>query len=154
MKATEKPWTGSWKIEPSKEGLWIPSRTKGETELVGFRGVIIRQGGISGALHTSPSRLKSQALFRETLAANVCHNIQRWLETAAGSAEWTDRTPTQLEAIQSGVVKECRNCGFGSCPLINAVKQRRVYMSLFGVFFTFFNLSFIWITGSFLHMQE
>lgn len=113
MKATEKLRTYSWKIEPSKEGLWIPSRTKGETELVGFRGVIIRQGGISGALHTSPSRLKSQALFRETLA-NVCHNIQHWLETAARSAQWTDRTPTKLKGIQRGVVKRCRNCGLAA----------------------------------------
>lgn len=46
---------------------------------------------------------KAKFFFRETLAI-VCHNIQHWLETAAGSAQWTDRTPTKLKGIQRGVV--------------------------------------------------
>lgn len=37
-KALAKPWTHSWKIAIS-EGM----------ELVGFRGVYVRQGGISGS---------------------------------------------------------------------------------------------------------
>lgn len=122
-------WTHSWKIEPSKKGLWIPSLTKVEMELVGFRGVSMRQGGISDALYTSPSRLDHSPSLEHTSSECLSqHTALRWMETAAGSEVWADTMPGPLEPVQCGVTKECRNCGFGSCALINVVKKRKVCM--------------------------
>lgn len=129
MEATAKPRTHSWKIEPSKEGLWIPSLTKEEMELGGFRGVSMSQCGISDALYTSPSRLVHRPSIEH--ASSEClsqHTALHWMETAAGPGVWADTVPGPLEPVQCGVTKECRNCGFGSCTLINVVKQRKVCM--------------------------
>lgn len=131
MKATAKPRTHSWKIEPSKKGLRVPSPTKEEMELGGFRGVSMRQGGVSDALHTSPSRTGKQAFFRKhsQRLSVTTFTVLRQLETAAGPE--ADTTPGPLEPAQCGVIEECRDCGFGSCPLINVVKQRKVHMFCF-----------------------
>lgn len=53
-------------------------------ELVGFRGVIIRQGGISGALHTSPSRLKNRPFLERHSQQMSVTTYSVGLETAAG----------------------------------------------------------------------
>lgn len=66
LRATAKPRTHSWKIEPSKKGLWIPSLTIEEMELARVKGISMRQGGISGALHTSPSRLDHRPPLEHT----------------------------------------------------------------------------------------
>lgn len=122
-------WTHSWKIEPSKMGLWIPSLTKEEMELVGFRGVSKRQGGNSDALYTSPSRLDHRHSLEHTRRECLSqHTGLCWMETAAGPEVWADTMPAPLEPVQCGVTKECRNFGFGSCILINVVKQRKVCM--------------------------
>lgn len=55
-------------------------------ELVGFKGVSVRQGGISDALHTSPSGAELQAFFRTRLErmSVTTYTTLRWMETAAG----------------------------------------------------------------------
>lgn len=98
-------------------------------ELVGFRGVSMRQGGISDALHTSPSRLDHRPSLEHTSSECLSqHTALRWMETAAGPEDRADTTPDPLEPVQCGVTKECRNCGLGSCSLINVVKLRKVCM--------------------------
>lgn len=59
-----------------------------------------------------------------TLDAIVCHNTQTALVGDSCRAWRQD----PLESVQCGVIKECRDCGFGSCALINVVKQRKVFM--------------------------
>ncbi len=94
-------------------------------ELVGFRGVSMRQGGISDALHTSPSRPSLEHTNSDCLSQ---HTALSWMETAAGPEDRADTTSSLLEPIQCAVIKECRNCDFGSHTLINVVKQRKVCM--------------------------
>lgn len=98
---------------------------------MGFRGVGMRQGGISDALYTSPSRLDHSPSLEQ--ASSEClsqHTALLWMETAAGSGVGADTMPGPLEPVQCGVTKECRNCGFGSCALINVEKKRKVCMFL------------------------
>lgn len=94
-----------------------------------LRGISMRQGGISGALHTSPSRLDHRAPLE--------HSRSDCLSQHTACIGWrqlqgleTELILGPLESIQCGVIKECRDCGFGSCTLINVVKQRKVCMFL------------------------
>lgn len=88
----------------------------------------MRQGGISGALHTSTSRLDHKPSLEHTSTKCLSQQALHGMETAAGLEDCSDTMPGPLEAVQCRVIKECRNRGFGSCTLINVVKHRKVCM--------------------------
>lgn len=89
----------------------------------------MKQGGISGVLHTFLSRLDHRPSLEYTSSKCLSqHTALRWMETAAGPGDEADTMPGPLEPVQCRVIKECTNCGFGSCILINFVKRRKQCM--------------------------